>query len=156
MSEHRYRVRVTWSGNRGSGTSAYAAYGRDHEISAEGKPAILASSDPHYRGDETRWNPEELLVASLSSCHELWYLHLCSANGVVVTAYEDDAEGVMVTDARGGGRFTEVTLRPRVRVTASSPLDKARALHEEAHDMCFIAQSVNFGVRCEPEVFSET
>ena len=105
---HEYRVTVTWQGNAGTGTSAYRDYGRDHLISAEGKPDILASADPAFRGDPARWNPEDLFLASLSACHKLWYLHFCAVSGVIVTAYEDAAEGVMEMDESGGGRFTEI------------------------------------------------
>lgn len=151
MTEHRheYRVTVTWRGNLGSGTSGYRAYGRDHVISADGKPDIPGSSDPAFRGDASRWNPEDLLVASLSACHKLWYLHLCSVSGVVVTAYEDHAEGTMIMDAEGVGRFTEVLLKPRVTIKAGTYPQIAAELHAEAHEQCFIANSVNFPVRCE-------
>src|SRR5687767_11345840 len=104
--EHRYAVTVEWTGNLGSGTSAYRAYARDHEIRASGKPAIPGSSDPAFRGDPARWNPEELLVGALAACHKLWYLHLCAEAGIVVTSYVDRAEGVMVEEADGSGRFT--------------------------------------------------
>jgi organic hydroperoxide reductase OsmC/OhrA len=152
LREHRYQTVVRWTGNRGTGTSEYRAYGRDHVIEADGKPAIPASSDPHFRGDRARWNPEELLVASLSACHQLWYLHLCSDAGVVVTAYEDRAEGVMREGADGSGRFARVVLRPAVRIRSGSDADLAVSLHEKAHAMCFIARSVAFPVECEPSV----
>ena len=148
--EHRYAVTVEWTGNRGEGTSSYKSYERAHELRAEGKPTIPGSSDPAFRGDPARWNPEELLVASLSACHKLWYLHLCATAGVVVTDYVDDAEGVMAEEADGGGRFVRVVLRPRVTITAGSDRDKAQALHHEAHALCFIARSVSFPVTHEP------
>ena len=148
--DHTYGVTVTWTGNTGTGTSAYRAYERAHDIGVPGKPPILASSDPAFRGDRARYNPEEMLVASLSSCHMLWYLHLCSVEGLVVESYEDIAEGVMVEQASGGGRFTEVVLQPEIRLAAGSSLARARALHGEAHAKCFIANSVNFPVRHEP------
>ena len=85
------RLRLRWTGDRGVGTASYTAYARDHEITAPGKPAIAGSSDPRFRGDATRWNPEELLLGAISACHQLWYLHLCAEAGVVVTAYVDDA-----------------------------------------------------------------
>ncbi|MCX8999170.1 OsmC family protein [Rhizobiaceae bacterium BDR2-2] len=153
MSEHdhHYAVKLVWTGNRGEGTANYRAYGRDHVVSASGKPDIPGSSDPAFRGDAARWNPEDLLVASLSACHKLWYLHFCAVNGIVVTAYEDDAEGTMVTDADGGGRFTGVTLKPVVTISAGDP-EKALALHHDAHEKCFIANSVNFPVACEAKV----
>jgi organic hydroperoxide reductase OsmC/OhrA len=150
--EHRYAVAVTWTGNLGSGTSGYRDYARDYEIGAEAKPIILGSSDPAFRGDRSRWNPEELLVASLSACHKLWYLHLAAEAGIVVTAYVDRAEGVMETSSGGSGRFTSVVLRPIVTVAAGSDIGRARALHEAAHEKCFIANSVNFPVECEPQI----
>ena len=150
--EHHYTTRVAWTGDEGSGTSGYRAYRRDHAVSATGKPPILASSDPAFRGDAARYNPEELLVASLSSCHMLWYLHLCSDAGVVVTGYVDDASGTMAETADGGGHFTAVVLRPRVTVAAGSDRELATSLHERAHHLCFIANSVNFPVTCEPTV----
>jgi organic hydroperoxide reductase OsmC/OhrA len=150
---HHYRVGLDWTGNRGTGTSRYDAYGRDHVIRADGMPDIAGSSDPHFRGDAARWNPEELLVAALSSCHQLAYLHLCAVNRVVVTAYADDAEGWM--DEDGAGHFTRVLLRPRVTISAGSDADKAHALHHEAHAACFIASSVNFPVEHEPVIVAE-
>jgi organic hydroperoxide reductase OsmC/OhrA len=150
--QHRYDVMVTWTGNQGTGTSSYRAYARDHEIAAAGKPPIPGSSDPAFRGDKTRWNPEDMLVASLSSCHMLWYLHLCAVGGVAVTRYLDRAEGTMEEGADGGGRFTRVTLRPEIAVAPGADLAKAKALHEEAHHKCFIANSVNFPVACEPTI----
>lgn len=152
---HSYTVTVTWEGNRGTGTSGYRDYGRDHVISSPGKPDIAASADSAFRGDRNRWNPEDLLVASLSACHKLWYLHYCSVSGVVVTAYEDHAEGSMVMDQSGAGRFTEVVLRPRVTITERSDEGTAVELHEDAHEKCFIANSVNFPVRCEPVIIRE-
>ena len=152
--EHAYSVRITWTGDRGEGTSGYRAYGREHDVSAPGKPAIAASSDPAFRGDPSRWNPEEMLVASLSSCHMLWYLHLCAEAGVVVTAYDDEASGTMVHTPDGGGRFTEVVLRPSATLRAGADADLAASLHARAHDLCFIACSVNFPIRCEPSFAS--
>ena len=155
MSEHHYKATITWTGNLGSGTSNYRAYERNHIINVNGKPEIPASSDPSFRGDKTRYNPEELLVSSLSSCHMLWYLHLCSVAGVVVVDYSDEALGVMVETANGGGYFKEVTLYPKVIVAEESMIEKANALHHEANKMCFVANSVNFPVlhvpSCEVE-----
>jgi organic hydroperoxide reductase OsmC/OhrA len=152
--EHSYAVSVSWTGNRGSGTSGYRDYGRDHAIEADGPPPIPASSDPALRGDATRWNPEQLLVAALSDCHMLWYLHLCADAGVVVTGYVDHARGTMV-ETRDGGHFTGVTLSPRVTVREASMVEKAEALHDTAHAMCFIANSVNFPVRHEATITAE-
>ena len=154
---HRYELTVRWTGNSGQGTSDYRDYGRDHEVQGDGKQAIPGSSDPAFRGDAARWNPEELLVAALAQCHMLWYLHLCATRGVVVTDYTDTPFGTMVMDAAGGGgQFTEVVLRPAVTVTDPAMTDKARALHDEIGALCFIARSVNFPVRHEPAVRSGT
>jgi organic hydroperoxide reductase OsmC/OhrA len=150
--QHSYTVATTWTGNTGSGTSGYRSYERSHEISAQEKPTIAGSSDPAFRGDQSRWNPEDLLVASLSACHQLWYLHLCANAGVVVEGYEDEAVGVMEESGDGGGQFVEVTLRPKVKLAPGSDKAKAKALHHEAHSKCFIARSVNFPVVCEPVV----
>lgn len=150
--EHSYQVAVRWTGNLGQGTSTYTGYKRDHEISVAGKPPVPGSSDPNFRGDRTRYNPEEMLVASLSACHMLWYLHLCSEAGIVVTDYQDEATGSMKETADGGGHFTEVTLRPAIVVAPGADSDRALSLHEQAHHLCFIANSVNFPVRCEPSI----
>src|ERR1700722_2275072 len=147
---HRYETTVTWTGNTGSGTSGYRDYERSHAISAAGKPAIPGSSDPAFRGDPARWNPEELLVASLSQCHMLSFLHRCSAAGVVVTGYRDRPIGTMTETADGGGYFTEVVLRPEVSFAEADDAGRADALHHRAHELCFIANSVIFRVRCEP------
>lgn len=149
---HQYQVEVHWTGNTGQGTANYRAYDRTHEISVIGKPMIPGSSDPAFRGDSTRYNPEELLVASLSTCHMLWYLHLCAEARIVVTHYLDTAIGIMTETNEGGGRFTEVILQPRITVKSSSDLAVAEQLHEKAHHLCFIANSVNFPVRCEPQL----
>jgi organic hydroperoxide reductase OsmC/OhrA len=149
---HRYDLTVSWTGNRGTGTSGYRDYGRGHLVSANGRPVIEGSSDPVFHGDKTRWNPELELVAALSQCHMLAYLHVCASAGVVVTEYEDDPYGVMAQTADGGGHFTEVVLRPRVTVTAAEMTAAAVKLHEEASKKCFIASSVNFPVRHEPTV----
>lgn len=147
---HRYDVRVTWTGNRGLGTSGYREYGREHEIAAPGKPMIPGSSDPAFRGDGGRWNPEELLVASVSTCHKLWYLHLCSDAGVIVERYEDAAEGVMAENDDGGGRFVSIVLRPRVGLAPGADAAKAATLHQAAHEKCFVGNSVNFPITIEP------
>jgi organic hydroperoxide reductase OsmC/OhrA len=150
--KHSYRVTIEWTGNRGPGTTDYRAYDRDHVIRADRKPPIDGSSDPAFRGNPARWNPEELLVASVSACHKLWYLHLCATGGIAVQSYEDHAEGTMVEDEDGSGRFTEITLEPRIIVRPGDDLARAHALHHEAHAKCFIANSISFPVRCAPEI----
>ena len=150
--EHGYAVQIEWTGNLGQGTNSYRAYERSYEVTTEGKPAISGSSDPAFRGDPERYNPEEFLVASLSACHMLWYLHLCSDAKIIVTAYIDNASGIMAETPNGGGHFTEVVLKPVVTIQSESNVARAEQLHEKAHELCFIANSVNFPVRCEPSI----
>ena len=155
MKQHRYKTTVTWTGNQGTGTSDYKAYERAHTISAEGKPVVLGSSDPSFRGDPSRYSPEDSLVGALSACHMLWYLHLCSVNNVVVTDYKDDATGIMTENKDGSGEFTEVTLNPLVTVKEQSMIAKANELHHEANKMCFLARSMKFPVNHKPKVIAE-
>ena len=143
--EHHYALAVEWTGNRGSGTSDYKAYGRDHLVRAAGNPAIAGSSDRPFRGDPYHWNPEQLLLAALSQCHMLSYLHEAATNGVVVEAYTDEATATMQQTANGGGHFTIATLRPHVTIS-SGDLALAESLHAAASEKCFIAASVNFPV----------
>ncbi len=147
---HYYKSKITWTGNKGTGTSNYRSYERSHNIAIENKTLIEGSSDPVFRGDKTKHNPEELLVASLSACHMLSYLHICAEAGVVVTAYTDDATGTMEETAGGGGHFTEVKLNPVVTVSNEAMMEKANQLHHVAHERCFIASSCNFPVRHFP------
>ena len=148
--QHNYSITTKWTGNNGTGTSGYRNFERSHTIIADNKPEIFASSDPAFRGDKTKYNPEELLLASLSSCHMLWFLHLCAEAGIIVTDYADNATGVMLETTDGGGRFTEVTLNPVVTVAEISMAEKANELHEKANGLCFIANSVNFPVYHKP------
>ena len=150
-NEHHYKVTVEWTGNRGTGTSGYRDYGREYTIRTEGKPDIAGSADPAFLGDPARWNPEDLLVASVSACHKLWYLHLCAVAGIRVLSYVDHAEGTMISDARGG-RFSGMVLKPHIVIAEGGNRDKALALHHDAHDKCFIASSVNFPIGCEPVI----
>jgi organic hydroperoxide reductase OsmC/OhrA len=149
---HTYDLTVTWTGNTGTGTSSYGAFERSVELSADGRPDIPGSADPSFRGAADRWNPEQLLVASLSQCHMLWYLVLCAKEGIVVTDYVDHASGTLVETPDGGGHFETVTLRPAVTIGGSDHIERATALHGRAHDLCFVANSVNFAVLTEPAV----
>lgn len=148
--EHTYKTTIKWTGNKGQGTINYRDYERDHTIAAENKAEILASSDPAFRGDKTKYNPEELLVSSLSSCHMLWYLHLCAEAGIIVIDYVDNATGTMIETENGGGKFKEVTLNPTLTVENKTMIEKAIELHHKANELCFIAKSVNFPVYHNP------
>lgn len=148
--EHHYQLTLTWTGNTGSGTFDYRSYERAHTIKAANKPVIQASSDTAFRGDSTKYNPEELLVASVSSCHMLWFLHLCAQHEIVVIDYTDNPTGVMTENPDGSGRFTAVILHPVVKVSEAHMITKTADLHEKAHKLCFIANSLNFPVKHEP------
>lgn len=152
--QHHYHLTIKWTGNTGTGTSAYREYERSHSIMADNKADILASSDPNFRGDKTKHNPEELFLASISSCHMLWYLHLCADAGIIVTDYTDSAKGIMTETPDGGGKFTTVTLNPIVTITDISKKELAEQLHHKANKLCFIANSLNFTVQHNPEIKS--
>ncbi|MEB5742665.1 OsmC family protein [Klebsiella aerogenes] len=147
---HHYQVVIEWKGNKGNGTESYNSYNREYEISADDKPVIFGSSDPMFRGDGLCWNPEELLVASASACHKLWYLHLCAQAGISVYAYVDRAEGIMREDEKG--RFTHIYLRPNVILRDGDDINLAGELHQQAHKLCFIANSLNFPITCHPTI----
>lgn len=152
LSEHHYLVTVKWTGNHGDGTRSYRGYGREHEVTAAGPPMIPGTADPTFHGGSDRWNPEQLLLAALSQCHMLSYLHMAVKNGIVVTDYEDAAEGTMRLNPDGSGEFVSVTLRPRVSITVPRQKYTAQSIHRQAAAACFIARSVNFPVNHEPVV----
>lgn len=155
MKNHQYQIKVAWTGNDGNGTQNYTSYRRDHTIYGEGKyTEIQASSDPSFLGDPSKYNPEDLFLSSIAACHMLWYLHLCSVHKIVVTEYTDLAKGTMVELENGSGRFTSVTLHPKVTITDTHQIAKANALHKEAHNMCFIANSCNFNIDHVPETIA--
>jgi len=153
MKKHNYTVTTIWDGNLGEGTTNYKAYSRNHTIVAEHKKhVILSSSDPSFLGDKTHYNPEELFVSSVSSCHMLWYLHLCTMHHIIVTSYKDEAKGIMEEHPKGSGQFTAITLFPVVEIHDEKLIAKAIALHEKANEMCFIANSCNFKIHHQPKV----
>ena len=149
---HHYHTAIQWTGNKGTGTDHYTHYERDYTIHIENKPILQGSSDPAFRGDANKYNPEDLLVSAISSCHMLWYLHLCAVQGVVVEEYIDNATGIMKEKKDGSGQFTEIVLHPRVVVSNESMISKASELHAVANQMCFIANSVNFPIKHHPEI----
>lgn len=148
--EHNYKLMAEWTGNKGDGTKNVRTYDRSHTVSIQGKPDLFLTTDNTAVGDKSKLNPEDLLVSALSSCHMLSYLYLCSMEGVVITSYLDNATGIMIENESGGGKFKEVTLNPIVSVTEESMVEKAIALHHKAHEICYIANSVNFEVKCNP------
>lgn len=152
---HDYHAAIAWTGNTGTGTSAYRAYERTWAIEIEGKPRVHCSNDPLLGGDPTLHNPEDLLISALSACHMLWYLHLCSQAGVIVTNYRDNPIGTGEVEASGAGRFLKAILRPKVTITPGSDVQIAEKLHGEVHNYCFIARSMNFPVTCEAEIITE-
>jgi organic hydroperoxide reductase OsmC/OhrA len=149
---HDYKARLVWEGNLGTGTTTYQGYGRKYRMQIEGKPEIVGSADPMFRGDANAYNPEDLFVAALSSCHLLSYLALCARSKINVVAYEDNASGTLLLRPDGGGIFESVTLRPVVTVAPGSDEKRALELHENAHDLCFVAASVKIPVLHEPQI----
>lgn len=152
MKNHEYHVDLEWTGNTGKGTESYTSYEREYRVRLEGKPDLIGSADQAFRGDRSKYNPEELFLISLSSCHMLWYLHLCSANRITVVDYKDAAEGIMVEDPSGAGRFTRAVLRPSVMIQEKEKTELARKLHNQANQMCFIANSCNFRIEHKPRI----
>ena len=145
-TEHHYAVTASWHGNKGSGTSGLRDYDRSHTVSINGKPDLFLTTDNAAVGDKTKLNPEDLLVSAISSCHMLSYLYVCALEGVVVVDYVDKASGLMIENESGGGSFKEVILNPLVTVANASMKEKAMQLHHKAHEICYIANSVNFPV----------
>ena len=153
MKKHRYEIKIEWTGNQGEGTRDYKSYNRNHEISGQEKyKEILASSDPSFLGDSSRYNPEELFLSSISSCHMLWYLHLCAVNKIVITNYVDYATGIMEEEEGGSGKFKEVTLHPEITIKNKGFIKKAESLHSEANRLCFIANSCNFKIHHQVKI----
>ncbi|HAY43786.1 MAG TPA: peroxiredoxin [Micrococcaceae bacterium] len=150
LSQHNYQIAIEWTGNRGTGTDTYRGYGREHIIRADGLPDIAGTADPTFHGDKDRWNPEQLLLAALSQCHMLSYLHVAVTHGVVITGYQDQASGTLRLNRDNSGEFTQVVLRPQVSLADDSQRELADSLHEQANRVCFIARSVNFPVLHEP------
>lgn len=149
--DHLYKTQLIWTGNKGSGTMDYRSYDRNFVVKIDQKPTLSGSSDSDFMGDKTRYNPEDLLVSSVSSCHMLWYLHLCAKHEIVVLEYIDHAEGTMVEEVDGSGKFKEIILRPEVLISRKEQIDLANSLHQEANKMCFIANSLNFSVTHQPK-----
>lgn len=150
--QHPYRTRIVWTGNRGTGTSAYRAYDRTWNLEGSGKPVIACSNDPLLGGDRAKYNPEDLLLSALSSCHMLWYLHLCSDAGIAVLSYKDEPEAIGEVEASGRGRFVSACLKPVITIALGGDIEKARSIHGDIHHYCFIARSVNFPVTHEPQI----
>lgn len=156
MKKHNYEIKIEWTGNEGNGTLNYKSYNRSHKIIAEGKyGGIDGSSEATLMGDKTRYNPEELFLSSISACHMLWYLHLCTVHKIIVTEYLDNPTGIMEENENGSGKFTEINLNPQIKITDLNMVSKANALHKEANKMCFIANSCNFKIRHNPNTTVE-
>lgn len=152
MKQHVYASHIRWTGNTGQGTAHYRAYTRDWDIAVPGKPPIPCSNDPMLGGNPGLMNPEDLLLSALSACHMLWYLHLASDAGIVVTAYDDTPEGLAELAPDGAARFVSAVLRPRITVMPGADLSLAHEIHSRIHSVCFIARSVNFPIRIEAEI----
>ncbi len=154
MKSHAYTATTKWTGNLGQGTANYRAYDRNHEIIVEGKPALLGSADAAFLGASDRWNPEDTLLGAISACHMLWFLHVASEAGWIVQSYLDSATAEMQMNRDGSGQFVSAVLRPEVEISAGDPT-LSDSLHHKAHEMCFIARSLNFDVICQASVVSK-
>jgi organic hydroperoxide reductase OsmC/OhrA len=148
--EHQYKITTIWQGNKEEGTNNVRTYNLSHIIQNEGKPNLQLTTDNAAVGDKSKLNPEDLLVSAISSCHMLSYLYLCALEGIIVTEYIDQAMGVMIENTNGGGQFKTVTLNPKIKVKQETMIPKAIELHHKAHEICYIANSVNFEVKCNP------
>ncbi|HEX4044742.1 MAG TPA: OsmC family protein [Gammaproteobacteria bacterium] len=155
QKSHPYQVVVSWSGARHGTTTSYTAYSREFTISNKGKQDILGSADKMFRGDPNLYNPEDLFISTIASCHLLWYLHLCAEKSIHIMSYIDEASGHLKINADGSGQFNEITLHPQVIIANKQHIELATQLHEQAHKKCFIANSVNFPVACKPHVTAE-
>ena len=152
MKKHKYEISLKWTGNLGKGTKDYNSYSRDYRIKSEFKDELNLSSDPNFRGDKSKYNPEELLLISVSACHQLWYLHLCSESGIIIEHYEDNPIGIMIEEENGKGRFTEINLNINITLDKSSDIKKAKLLHQKANEMCFIANTLNIKVKHKVDI----
>ncbi|REC55529.1 OsmC family peroxiredoxin [Chryseobacterium piscium] len=152
MKQHQYKSKIKWTGNTSESTQNYRSYERSYTISVDGKAEIKGSSDPAFLGNPELHNPEDLLLASVSSCHLLWYLHFCSVNKILVLEYIDFVEGTMIESENGSGKFTEIILKPKILVAEKEMIEKAIELHHKANEYCFIANSLNFEVKHQPEI----
>src|SRR5680860_79571 len=150
--QHTYTSKIIWTGNSGTGNSTYHGYERTWDLAIDGKMPVSCSNDPLLGGDKSKYNPEDLLLSALSSCHMLWYLHLCIDAGVVVLSYEDQPQATGELESGGKGRFLSATLKPKIVISDGSNLEKARLIHGDVDQYCFIARSVNFPVTCEPQI----
>jgi organic hydroperoxide reductase OsmC/OhrA len=148
--EHNYKITTEWTGNTGEGTKNVRTYDRSHTVTIQGKPALYLTTDNPHVGDKSKLNPEDLLVSAISSCHMLSYLYLCSMEGIIIMAYTDHATGIMIENASGGGSFKEVVLNPIFHLADERMAERAIELHHKAHEICYIANSVNFEVKCNP------
>jgi organic hydroperoxide reductase OsmC/OhrA len=142
-SKHVFASTLTWTGGPST---------RDYVVRTADGAEIAGSAPVMFKGDGTRASPEDMTVAALSACQMLTYLAFCARKGITVVAYEDRAEGTLDRVGPGKIKFVDVVLRPRVRVADAKDVAAAAALHHDAHEACFVANSVNFPVRVEPAV----
>jgi organic hydroperoxide reductase OsmC/OhrA len=155
MKIHQYNTQIIWTGNTGKGTETLNGYRRDYVIEVEGKPEIPGTSEISVQSNKVRYNPEELLQAAVSSCHMLWYLYLCAQKGIIITEYVDKSRGTMESVDQGGGRFTNITLGPKIKIKGKADLNVLNDLQDQAHHLCYIANSCNFPIAHEAEYFFE-
>lgn len=143
---HLFKATLNWSSNKKQEETISKFYNKSHQIKIEGKPVLDISAAKAFKGDPSLYNPEDLLLSSLVSCHMMSYLYVCSQNGIEVLEYSDNAEATLEVSPDGSGRFTEVRLKPKVKISNPDKVELALELHTKANKLCFIANSCNFPV----------
>ena len=144
--KHLFKASINWTSSQNQQQSEKKFYSKSHKIKLEGKPILIVSAAKAFKGNPELYNPEDLLLSSLVSCHMMSYLYVCSQNGIEVLEYSDNAEATLEVSPDGSGRFVEVTLNPKITISNSNQIQQALDLHQKANQLCFIANSCNFPV----------
>ena len=146
--KHLFKVKLDWLlSPKKEFQSTPKLFYKNHSIAIAGKPDLELSAAKAFKGDPSLYNPEDLLLSSVVSCHMMSYLYVCSQNGIEVVSYSDAAEATLEVDETGAGRFVEVRLYPKVVISSKEKIDLAIDLHKKANKLCFIANSCNFPIK---------
>lgn len=144
--KHLFKAAINWTSKQNPPDSTKRFYSKSHQIKIEGKPVLEVSAAKAFKGDPELYNPEDLLLSSLVSCHMMSYLYVCSQNGIEVLEYSDNAEATLEVSPNGSGRFVAAKLYPKVKILNPEQIQLALDLHQKANELCFIANSCNFPV----------
>lgn len=148
--KHIFKVALSWFSTEKVASPKSKVYSKSHHISIEGKSDLAISAAKAFKGDPSLYNPEDLLLSSLVSCHMMSYLYLCDQNNIEVISYTDHAEAILEVNSDASGRFVEVILKPAVVILNPEQIALALDLHKKANQLCFIANSCNFPVMHMP------